>query len=159
MSVLNYIRVTILMVMFICLGVGCINNIYQKEKNQYEFAISKIEFSDTIEWIVVLPGFGCHACLEFAEEFMKTNINSRRVLFVLTDISSIKELELKVKLKIIDHSNVFVDSENSFYLKSKNQVYPCIIHLEKGKIIDHEFSNPQNKQAFPRLEQKLKDEK
>lgn len=157
MRIRNNFQLFFLTIILLWIGIGCSDENYMKEKIQYQNVISQIAINNTIVWIVIIPGYGCQECLHYAEEFMKTNINSKHVLFVLTNISSIKELEIRLNLKVADYSNIIIDRENKYYIKSENNDYPCIIKLKNGKINNHEFQNSKNISAFYRLKQKIND--
>ncbi|MDR0742784.1 MAG: hypothetical protein LBF05_00280 [Tannerella sp.] len=52
------------------------------EKIERDFLSSAIERIDTghgCQWIVVLPGLGCHGCIQEAEVFMQQHITDRRI--------------------------------------------------------------------------------
>ncbi len=73
-----------------------------------------MDITDNYQWIVILPGTGCHGCIQDGEFFMKKNIGNNKVLFILTKISSLKILQQKLGLQIKDHSNIYIDKENIF---------------------------------------------
>jgi hypothetical protein len=95
---------------------------------------------------------GCHGCIQEAEVFMKDNVEKPDILFVLTNISSLKILQQKIGVQIKDYPNVYVDWENAFSIPTDNSIYPCIIRIENRKITAHEFQCPKNGQAFRKLE-------
>lgn len=104
------------------------------------------------QWIVILPGLGCHGCIQEAEAFMREYIGNTEILFVLTKISSLKILQQKTGIKIEKQTNIYIDREDNFSLPSNNSIYPCIIHLKDGKIVEYEFQSPGNGAAFRKLE-------
>lgn len=132
----------------------CKDNIEKKEKIFLANAIEQLKIDKQYEWVIVLPGVGCHGCIQEAEFFMKENISNDKVLFVLTSISSIKILQQKIGLKISDYSNVYIDRNNQFKLSTDNTIYPCVIQVKKGKLLQYTFQSPQTS-AFHNLEKYL----
>lgn len=146
----KYILNILLMFLSLCLFC-CKDNI---EKKFLENAIEQLKIDKQYEWVIVLPGVGCHGCIQEAEFFMKENISNDKVLFVLTSISSIKILQQKIGLKISDYSNVYIDRNNQFKLSTDNTIYPCVIQVKDGKLLQYTFQSPQTS-AFHSLEKYL----
>lgn len=93
----------------------------------------------------------CHGCIQEAEAFMKDNIENNDILFILTKISSIKILQQKIGIKVSEQPNVYIDKTDDFSIPTDNSIYPCIIKMEKGQMLDHEFQSPKNGGAFAKL--------
>jgi hypothetical protein len=117
--------------------------------------IKDLHLNNNTDWVVVLPGLGCHGCIQEGEQFMKDNITNRSILFVLTKIQSLKILENKIGVNLRQQPNIFTDRENKFDVHTDNSIYPCIIQLQNGEIKEHEFQSPQNSQAFYNLKERL----
>ena len=66
------------------------------------------------------------------------------LLFVLTNLSSVKILQLKTGITIDEHPNIYVDRDNAFYITTNNRIYPCVIELEDGKIVSHSYQSPRS---------------
>lgn len=135
--------------------VSCKQKIEEVEEKFLASAIDEFKIDKKYEWIVILPGLGCHGCIQEGEFFMKKNISNKKILFVLTNITSLKIFQQKTGIKISDSSNVFVDKNNQFKLTTENAIYPCIIQLEHGKILHYSFQSPQNA-AFYKMKKNLK---
>ena len=144
-----------ILIIFIFSMTACQQNTETIEKEYLKSAIKEANFEGNYQWIVVLPGLGCHGCIQGAEVFMKDFITDKRVLFVLTKVTSIKILQQKIDIRINEHSNIFVDRDNLFDIPTDNRIYPFVIHLKDGKVLKHSFQNPQN-DALYQLEQQLK---
>jgi len=134
----------------------------QKDQKPIEYNdlipfVKKINLNSNYNWVVILPGIGCHGCIQEGEAFMRNHIKNNNVFFVLTKVESLKILQYKTGINIADHSNVFVDKENSIQIHSINNIYPCIIKLEKGNVRDIQFQSPANSGAFAALESRLND--
>ena len=118
--------------------------------------IKKLSVKDNVKWIVILPGLGCPGCIQEGEQFMKDNITDKNVYFVLTKIGSIKMLSFKIGVDITKCRNVYEDKDNLFKIPTDNDIYPCIVEIDNGQIVDHEFQNPHNGLAFDNLNARLK---
>ncbi len=104
------------------------------------------------KWLVLLPGLGCHGCIQEAEMFMQQNIGNNNILFVLTKVESLKILQNKINIRLNEHSNVYLDKDNTIRIPSDNSIYPCIVQLKNGEPDNYQFQAPYNSQAFARLE-------
>lgn len=147
---------TLIVLFFITSFISC--NKKEKKEVEAEFLNSYIEslnLSPTYHWIVILPGLGCHGCIQEGEEFMKQYVQNKSIFFILTSVESIKLLQNKTGMKVNAHSNVYVDKENKIDIPSDNKIYPCIIQVEKGEYRTHEFQSPSSSQAFSKLKVKL----
>jgi hypothetical protein len=134
---------------------SCKNSTQNIETENLSSAISKVNITNQVKWIVVLPGLGCHGCIQEGEDFVKKYIKNKNIFFVLTNISSLKILQQKIGLQIKNCPNVYVDYDGLFNLHTDNNVYPCIVQLENGKVIEHEFQSPKNGAAFYNLRSKI----
>ncbi len=114
-------------------------------------AVDQMKINKDYQWIVVLPGLGCHGCIQEAETFMKENIKNKDILFVLTKISSLKILQQKIDIKLKEHTNVYIDKVDAFSIPTDNSIYPCIIKMKKAQLLNHEFQSPNNSGAFEKL--------
>lgn len=124
--------------------IACNKKAKEKEKVFLSNCIERLDVADRYQWIVILPGTGCHGCIQDGEFFMKKNIKNDKVLFILTKVSSLKILQQKLGFQIKEYSNIYIDKENMFDIPSNNSIYPCVIKLEKGKISTYAFQSPQS---------------
>lgn len=83
---------------------------------------------------------------------MKDRVKNRLVFFVLTKVVSIKILQQKIGVRIAEQSNVIVDRKDNIDIPTVNGIYPCIIKMDKGNMINHEFQSPHNSAAFAKLD-------
>lgn len=132
-----------IIIMLSCL-IACNKKAEKGEKVFLSNCIEQLDFAGNYEWIVILPGTGCHGCIQDGEFFMKKNVENSKILFVLTKVSSLKILQQKLGFQIKDHSNIYIDRENMFDIPSNNSIYPCVIKLEKGKISTYAFQSPRS---------------
>lgn len=128
------------------------------EKDEMKYltdALGQLNIDHQFDWVVVLPGLGCHGCIQEGEFFMKENISNTKILFVLTNISSLKILQQKINIRVSDHSNIYVDRDNLFKITTENAIYPCIIQMKNGMILQYSFQSPKTT-AFYNLRKHLK---
>ena len=144
--------IVLISVLIVLITTSCKNNIKEIETASLTTTIGELKINDHIKWIVVLPGLGCHGCIQEAEAFMRDHIKNTEILFVLTKISSLKILQQKIGVQIRETPNVYIDLENEFDIPSDNRIYPCIIQMKDGKMVEHEFQSPQNGACFSETE-------
>ena len=147
-------RIIEVLLMFVFLMNACQQNTEKIEKECLNNAIKEANIDNNYQWVVILPGLGCHGCIQEAEFFMTEYVTEKRILFVLTKISSLKILQQKTEVRINEHSNIFVDRNNLFDMPTNNRIYPCVVQLKSGKVYKHSFQCPENA-AFYQLEQQL----
>lgn len=140
-----------MIIMLLTISASCKRSPEKIETEQLTEAIDQIKVNKNYQWIVVLPGLGCHGCIQEGEVFMRDHIKNGNILFVLTKISSLKILQQKIGIKLTEHPNVYIDREDDFTIPTDNSIYPCIIKMEKGQMVNHEFQSPKNGGAFAKL--------
>ncbi|MCD7933438.1 MAG: hypothetical protein LUH15_19940 [Tannerellaceae bacterium] len=124
------------------------------EKDFLTKGLERIEIAKKYEWIVILPGSGCQGCIQEGEYFLKENIENEKILFILTKTASLKILQQKTGISLREQENVYIDSNYIFDIPSENKIYPCVIKLQDGKLIEYEFQSPNNA-AFLKLKKRL----
>ncbi|KJD35664.1 hypothetical protein PW52_07925 [Tamlana sedimentorum] len=117
--------------------------------------INTLNVSPSYKYLIILPGTGCGDCVKTGEEFMQNHIGQSDILFVLTQIESLKMLQNRLGITLKNHQNVYIDRDHTLSIMTNNRYYPCIIYLEKGQLKKHEFQSPKNLEAFQRLEGRL----
>lgn len=143
--------VTITIAIFILIiSTSCGKGEKEIERDYIESIQKKGIINDSIKWMVILPGLGCHGCIQEGEVFMRDNINNREIFYVLTRIESLKILQHKIGLDLRAHENVYIEGQGDQILPTNNRVYPCIVYIEKGEVVSHEFQSPGNN-AFNKL--------
>ncbi|ACU59944.1 hypothetical protein Cpin_2456 [Chitinophaga pinensis DSM 2588] len=126
-----------------------------KEDTVIEEGIKEIKLKPEYNWLVILPGLGCRGCIQEAEAFMRDYIDKPHILFVLTKVQSLKMLEQKIGKELHSRGNVYIDKQGFFDIPTNNTIYPCIVQLEKGKAVQHQFQSPANGQAFQLLKTQI----
>ncbi len=145
----------ILLIFVLVIANACKKENKDIEASFIEESISKIKINPNVKWIVILPGLGCHGCIQEGEGFMQDYIENKDILFVLTKIESLKILQKKINISIKEHTNIYLDRSRVFDIPTDNTIYPCIVQLEKNKVISHEFQSPDNSTAFQNLKELL----
>lgn len=107
------------------------------------------------DYVVVLPGLGCHGCIQEGEVFMQNYINNRQILFVLTKIESLKILQQKIGIKLSEHKNILLDQNQNFNISTPNTIYPCIARVNNEVVESYGFQSPANSEAFSNLKNEL----
>lgn len=143
--------------LIICSCFICCNKKTEKEieADYIQSFISKVPVPEGAKWLVILPGMGCHGCIQEGEAFIKENIRKKNLYFILTSVQSLKVLQHKTGVAFREEANVYIDRDDAFVLPTNNNIYPCIVHLDSKGYADHEFQNPKNGQAFTKLEARL----
>lgn len=59
-----------------------------------------------------------------------------------------------MKITMNFHTIIYIDKNDWFDIPTKNNIYPCVIQLKNGKIVNHSFQNPSN-EAFHQLLRQL----
>lgn len=136
---------------------SCKENAASSERESLASALDALKIDTQLyDWIVVLPGLGCHGCIQDGEYFMQQNVENPKIFYVLTNLSSLKIFQQKTGITIKDHPNIFVDRENLFVVPTNNSIYPCVIQLREGEIAEHTFQSPQTV-IFQQLKRHLKE--
>jgi hypothetical protein len=130
---------------------SCHKSSEKVERDFLNSTIAQIDANHKYQWIVILPGLGCHGCIQEAEFFMQQYVTDRRILFVLTKISSLKILQQKTEVRINEHPNILVDRDNQFDIPTDNRIYPLVVYMKNGKMDNYSFQSPGNA-AFHVLE-------
>lgn len=146
----NIIGLTLLFIIISGLPFSCKTGNTELEREHIESVLGNLNVSEGIKWVVVLPGLGCHGCIQEGEAFLREHIVNEKIFLVLTNIESLKILQNKLGIEVDMSCSVYVDWDDEFLLSTENMVYPCIIHLKNGRYESHEFQAPGNN-AFEKL--------
>ena len=96
----KYVYILLIVFNIIPVFISCKKSEKEIETEHLSKAIEQAWVDSDYRWIVVLPGMGCHGCIQEGEAFMRENIENKNILFVLTNTSSLKILQLKTGVKI-----------------------------------------------------------
>ncbi|MDR2009049.1 MAG: hypothetical protein LBQ22_01025 [Bacteroidales bacterium] len=107
-----------------------------KKEKYVDFLNEKLEtdyshYTGKYEYIAIIPRRGCNACIREAESFFNKKKSDEKYLFLFTQISSKKELELSIGKENLKLENVLIDSSNIFYLfEQEDSQYPLLLKKE-----------------------------
>ncbi|MVT10295.1 hypothetical protein [Chitinophaga tropicalis] len=145
-----------LLIMILSMAISsCKKSDTDKENEAISTGMEKLALKKNTNWLVILPGAGCKGCIQEGEAFMRDFIDNPQVMFVLTNTKSFKILQQKTGISLKEHDNVYVDKDRLFDMPTNNAIYPCIVQLDNGKPVKHQFQSPQSGQAFEGLRVKL----
>jgi hypothetical protein len=65
-----------------------------------------------VEYIVFVPSAGCIGCISFSETLMKEHANDDQIFFINENVSSAKELSLKIGINVKNVENIHIMSHN-----------------------------------------------
>ncbi len=108
-----------------------------------------IKFDPETRVCIILPEVGCGGCIAEGTYFILSNkqcfsSNQRRNLVVFTSINSKKMLLRNMEIDSPSELNCIMDTTNIYLPTGNERIYPLILLLEKGKIIEAEFQSPHN---------------
>ncbi|QHS62869.1 hypothetical protein [Chitinophaga agri] len=149
------LRIIVCYLMLAMIASSCEQTEANKEDMVIEDGIKEIKLKSEYDWLVILPGLGCRGCIQEAEAFMRDYIDKPHILFVLTKVQSLKILEQKIGKELHSRTNVYLDKQGFFDIPTNNTIYPCIVQLDKGKAVQHQFQSPENGQAFQLLKTQI----
>lgn len=153
---MKFIVVNLAVCLVLCSSISCSKKSqHEVELDYFKSLVKELHLKEGIKYIVILPGLGCNGCIQEGEVFMKEFVNNKNILFILTNIESLKILQQKIGVDIKQHSNIHIDKENMISIPTDNKVYPCIIKLESGDIKTYEFQSPMNSKAFLKLKSRI----
>ncbi|MDP1812501.1 MAG: hypothetical protein Q8K66_13965 [Sediminibacterium sp.] len=105
-----------------------------------------IKNADTIVYAVI-PNQGCEGCISDAEGYVVEHalFDSDRVIFIFTQIQSLKVLKYKLGSKTSSLPNVKMDVTNSiFFPTTEKQIYPMFVYAIDNSIVKIDYQSPQS---------------
>lgn len=126
----------LLFVVFILIiGAGCNDENYGKEQMDQinAFLTEHLDGGrlDSLHYVVVIPDQGCAGCVNVAEVFYRDFSKRDDILFVFTNILSVKMLNYKLS---INNTNTIIDTTNLYMnmFKQKEKIYPTAVVMKDG---------------------------
>lgn len=92
------------------------------------------------ESVIVIPGTGCSGCIGKAESYFIQHSRDNKTLFILTGVTSRKNLNNRYgRSGILKRGNVLIDEDGRFHLKAyEGAIYPYRLFIKDGIIIKAE---------------------
>lgn len=109
-------------------------------------------------YAVIIPGGGCEGCISNAEHFAKEYSGRSDVLFVFTQIETLKLLKHKLGEQVSSSLNILYDVDNRFEETEKgiNNIYPVVCFIENNEVVDWFYISPEQKRdVLGELKKKL----
>lgn len=144
----------------------CIITISCKEKDKTTNDVTKfyqekgIFFDKELEYCVILPEVGCSGCIASGVDFFLKNKDfflktQKKNFIVFTAVNSKKQLFRTLKLSSLADFNCCLDLKNDYLVRGNNSIYPLILHLKNGKIINAQYQSPYSENIMGQLEKEL----
>ncbi len=93
------------------------------------------EYNLPVNKVLILPSSGCSGCIRGAERYFMDHVNDDSLLFILTEVHSLKMLKIRFGSGIIFNENVYIDTLNYFYpYHFEEVIYPYIGDVSNGKL-------------------------
>lgn len=133
--VMNSIHIKILiLVLFVNFTISCQTDRRCEYWNE-KFDTLLIENIDSYDTIIVVPEAGCTGCISKAEQFYIENQSNDKILFIFTNIVSIKTLLIRLGRDVLSKDNVYIDSSDLFFdLDYADNIYPHKINRINGEV-------------------------
>lgn len=144
----------------------CIIVISCKEKNKTTNEVTRfyqekgISFDKELEYCIILPELGCEGCIASGVDFFLNNKNfflktQKKNFIVFTAVNSKKQLFRTLKLSSLDDFYCCLDLKNDYLVSGNNSIYPLVLYLKNGKIINAEYQSPYSENILEQLEKEF----
>ncbi len=112
------------------------------------FSKEKIVFNTEIEYCIIIPEGGCSGCIASGISFIKEHVEAfgikqKKNKVVFTNIQSQKMLKRSLESVTFDELNCIIDTTDRYLIRCKEMIYPIVLKLEKGKIINAKVQSPK----------------
>lgn len=125
------------------------------------FAKEQIRFDENLRRCLIIPGGGCAGCIasgiyffDFNKQHFSKSQKDNAVVF--TSINSLKVLKRSLKGVDFADYNVVIDTLNRYTVDFKENIYPLIVYLDKGKIVKVDMQSPET-DGLSYLQQQLEE--
>lgn len=128
------------------------------------FESRDISFDKELETCLIIPEVGCGGCIDGSIYFLKENLShflkgQNKNMFILTSVNSKKIFLRTLGENNLDKYNCIWDNDNKYLISGNNSIYPLLLYLEEGEIIDAKFQTPYSRSDyFVEFEKKIKNE-
>jgi hypothetical protein len=138
---------TLIFTSFFCIFIGCSTKEPVQQSPQEKLSASFISTlhqlnpeEDTKKYAayMLIPNTGCSGCINSAEAVLKNMYQkTSKVKFILTNVVSVKTVQVKLGINVTNNENILVDKDNLFEKSEFNSIYPQVFFVDKsgGKIL------------------------
>ncbi len=152
---MKYLRSKILVMVMISTLLSCSEKDKQViRKFQEVFDENSEPFKESIddkETILIIPRTGCSSCIGIADYLYKSNqYNIEKTFFIFTKVGSLKAIRIRDGIDL-DQPNTYIDKDNNFSNGILNSLYPVILNMHKGKIVDLNYLTSHKTQLINSL--------
>lgn len=102
-----------------------------------EMSVATID--DDRNALLIIPNEGCGGCISGATYYAKENLESleqHSTTVIFTGVKDRKLFKNQVGIDFLSENSVLVDSSNFFMKSSISSIYPQLVRISKGKVID-----------------------
>ncbi len=123
-----------------------------------------ISFDKDLETCLVIPEVGCGGCIDGSIYFLKEHLSyfkkgQNKNMFILTSINSPKMFLRTLGENNLDMYNCKWANDNKYLINGNNSIYPLLLYLEDGEIVDAKYQTPHSKiDYFVDFEKRIKNE-
>lgn len=112
-----------------------------EERRFQELLDNKLDITNNIEYVVIIPNEGCGGCISYMEDFYNNHKNNANILYIFSNIISKKILMNKIGYPT---ENTLLDYKNEVmnYYPSDKKIYPCILEIYNKKIKKVYYQSP-----------------
>ncbi|NVK42045.1 MAG: hypothetical protein HWE39_12440 [Oceanospirillaceae bacterium] len=103
--------------------------------------------------LLIIPDIGCSGCIYQAKQFLADHIDTPKIRFVVTSITSKKDIEFKFEQLKDRVDKVLFDYNNRFIDQKIVEFYPRIIQFSFGKEVFNEEILPGKEDTLNTFEE------
>lgn len=146
----------ITIILTICTLCCCSQSSSELEYVRNFYNSNGITFDKCVKKCIIIPEGGCGGCIASGITFIKEykdffSSEQQENLVIFTSINSLKILKRNFEEDEWYNLNKIVDTDNLYTLTGDNRIYPLILTLDNGIIINAMFQSPGS-DAFSQID-------
>jgi hypothetical protein len=103
------------------------------------------DLTESVKYVIIIPGQGCSGCLQKAREFMKANHSNSRYLFILTKYDSHNQLKILYGKDVL--ANAIYDRDNVMFNSGFNSMFPAVVSVSSSQFVIN-LASPDNQKLW-----------
>lgn len=132
-----------------CSLFACNSKDREVNKIQNTFDQNGIAFEKELKICLIIPGAGCEGCIASGIFFLKQHLdafsrNQEDNIVIFSSITSQKLLERNFENNEWLELNKIIDTDNDYIVCGEKRIYPLVLYLDNGKIIDYAYQSPDS---------------